>query len=102
MDQFSGPVDEEERRRLGNRRMVGGLYDDRRGPLEPPVHINKEGLEQLQRLTKLEKQLKGVDRGILEVEQHIIDKMKTEAGSSNMKAWAESLEIVRKLERRET
>ena len=100
MENFSGPVDEAERRRMGNQRFVGGPEYAGRGPLDPPVKLSDEGLEKLNKLVKLESQLVGVDAGVLEVEQHIIDRMKTEAGSSNMKAWAESLEIVRKLERR--
>ena len=71
-----------------------------RGPLDPQVKLSDEGMEKLNKLVKLERQMNGVDAGVLEVEQHIIDRMKTEVGSNNMKAWAESLEIVRKLERR--
>lgn len=102
MDNFSGPVDEAERRRMGNQRFVGGPEYAGRGPLDPPVKLSDEGMEKLNKLVKLESQMNGVDAGMLEVEQHIIDRMKAEAGASNLKALAEALEITRKLERRNT
>ena len=66
-----------------------------------PSEEQKAQMEMVIELRKLEKKLDGVNTGILEVEQHIVDKMKTEAGASNMKLWAEALEIVRKMERRQ-
>ena len=99
MENFSGPVDEAERRRMGNQRVFvpGEMH---RGPLDPPVKLSDEGLEKLNKLVRLESQLVGVDAGVLEVEKHIIDRMKAEQGASNLKALAEALEITRKLERR--
>lgn len=69
------------------------------GPLGP-TEAQKEQMEMVIELRKLEKKLDGVSSGMLEVEGHIIDRMKTEVGASNMKLWAEALEIVRKMERR--
>ena len=41
--------------------------------------LSKEAEERLSQLIKLDEKLKKVDAGILEVEQHIIDKLKVEA-----------------------
>lgn len=70
-----------------------------RGPLEM-YGGGEEHYSEIAELRKLEKKLDGVSSGMLEVEGHIIDRMKIEAGASNMKLWAEALEIVRKMERR--
>lgn len=100
MENFSGPIDEAERRRMGNQRFVGGPEYAGRGPLDPQVKLSDEGMEKLNKLVKLESQMNGVDAGVLEVEQHIIERMKAEVGASNLKALAKALEITRKLERR--
>ena len=69
------------------------------GPLGTTA-AQKEQMEMVIELRKLEKKLDGVNSGILEVEKYITERMKQEAGASNMKLWAEALEIVRKMERR--
>ena len=67
-----------------------------------PTEEQKKRIDEIHRLEKLKKDLDGVDTGIVEVEKHIIDRMKAESGACNMKALAEALEITRKLERRNT
>ena len=63
--------------------------------------LSKEAEERLSQLIKLDEKLKKVDAGILEVEQHIIDRLRNESGASNISLLAEALETVRKMERRE-
>ena len=64
--------------------------------------LSAEAEERLSKLIKLDEKLKDIDAGVLEVEKHIIDQMKKEAGPSNLKLLAEALAIVRTLERRST
>ena len=90
MDNFNGPADQAERERLG-RRIEGG-----RGPLDGPT----EPEERYAELKALEARLQGVNAGFLDVEQHIIDRLKAEAGASNIKLLAEALEIVTGMRRR--
>ena len=71
-----------------------------RGPLDTLTQQETEAYMKLQRYQKIEETLGTVDNGVLEVEQHIIDRMKAESGACNLKALAEALEIVRTLERR--
>ena len=72
-----------------------------RGPLDMPQTLNDEANRKLQRYQKIDEMLGAVDTGVLEVEQHIIDQMKKEAGASNLKLLAEALAIVRPMERRQ-
>ena len=71
-----------------------------RGPLDTLTQTETEAYMRLQRYQKIEETLGVVDNGVLEVEQHIIDQMKKEAGASNLKLLAEALAIVRPMERR--
>ena len=71
-----------------------------RGPLDMPTTEEKAAYLKLQRYQKIDEALGAVDNGVLEVEQHIIDRMKAESGACNLKALAEALAIVRPLERR--
>lgn len=70
------------------------------GPLGYPEWGQEDG-KRFAELHDLEVRMQGVDAGIVEVEQHIIDRMKEEVGACNTKALAEALEITRKLERRQ-
>lgn len=65
------------------------------------TRLSKEAEEKLSQLIRLDEKLKNVDKGILEVEQHIIDRLRSESGASNISLLAEALETVRKMERRE-
>ena len=93
MDNFNGPADQTERERLG-RRIEGGP-----GPLGYPEWSQEDG-KRFAELHDLEVRMKGVQTGIVEVEQHIIDRLKAESGASNIKLLAEALEIVTGMRRR--
>lgn len=99
MDNFNGPADQEERERLGRRYSVEGGPGPLDGPLQMPTawQMDREKLEKYQ---KIERELGKVDETVMDVEKHIIERMKAEGGASNLKLLAEALEIVRKLERR--
>ena len=74
--------------------------DTTNSPLEQQ-RLSKEAEERLSQLIMLDEKLKNVDKGILEVELHIIDRLRNESGASNISLLAEALETVRKMERRE-
>ena len=68
------------------------------GPLGNPVWSQEEN-KRLEQLMLLDEKLKGVRADMLDVEQHIIDRLKAESGASNIKLLAEALDIVTKLRR---
>lgn len=69
------------------------------GPLGYPEWSQEAG-KRFAELHDLEARMRGVDAGIVEVEQHIIDRLKAESGASNIKLLAEALKIVTEMRRR--
>lgn len=68
------------------------------GPLGYPEWSQENG-KRFAELHDLEKRMSGVNAGFVDVEQHIIDRLKAESGASNIKLLAEALDIVTRLRR---